>query len=506
MSALAGLFCSLSLAATPNWTFDKYIQVPYRNTLFLAADHQGNLYCTTFNNSAQADTIVALKVSEPAGPSPKTSTIDQAQVPAFRGYSGIAVDHADNVYLAVDKGNESPSYIKKLLPSGQADPAFGQKGVLPGNSVRFQGLAASGDRLIAAESWGRIAVLDARTGRKLGESPALPDSAQQPTIRDIALVPSTQEILGVDRDSVFVFTGGTLESPSAYTLQPLIQGTGKLTAGQGICYQPESDRIYYARPGLGHLASALKSNPKPEVVESVGTWPGGPLSEPADAVASQDGQLLFVSDLRAPVIMCYRSGSAGSQLAATPQRGATSGGAIEPVPGGGIFFGSSVATTSNTVASASTIAPLNGKPLEVAGGGASDGTPKGGMSQASDGTLGTAAAINWETGDLRRALSKAYSSKRRLVAFFTDSQAQLANQVESEIFDSPGFAQSYPDALFLRLTLGVDRADVERYGVFRVPTVIIFSSVGQEIARLSGYITREEFAKAYASTTDQIKQ
>jgi thioredoxin-related protein len=148
------------------------------------------------------------------------------------------------------------------------------------------------------------------------------------------------------------------------------------------------------------------------------------------------------------------------------------------------------------MAMASPLPPLQGSPI-VAGGSSPDRPASGGSSGA-----GTAASVEWETGDLGRALSKAFASKRRLVAFFTDPEVQLSEKVEKQIFESKGFAARYRDAVFLRLTLSTDRSDVQRYGVFRVPTIIFFSTTGQESARLTGDITPEEFAKAYASSAD----
>ena len=509
-------FCAPAFAAAPNWTFDAYIRVPYRNTLFTAMDSHGNLYGTTFNNSPNADTVVAFKVTDPAGAAPTVTAIDQAQVPTFRGYSGIAVDEADNVYVAVDGGDPAHSYTKKLLPNGSPDADFGDKGIVAAPGIRYQGLAAAGGRLIAAESWGRVAILDAKSGKTLSESPAPTTGQNAITIRDIAFVPATQEILGIDRDTVYVFTGASLENAATYKLQPLVEGQGKQTAGEGIFYQPGDDRIYYTRTGLGHLGTAIKAQAKPEVIETVGTMLGGPLSEPADAVASQDGAFLYVSDLRAPVILRYRTASAGTTLAA----------GSSAVPD---LAASGVATTSSMTIASTTIAPLGGTALtgapppgeSVAGGATSNGTPGGGThvnaspsipvtvagqsaatpNQAVESSARSASgdgSLSWETGDLRRALSKAFASKRRLVAFFTAPDAQLARDVEAEVFNSPGFAAQYPDAIFLRLNLATDRSDVEHYGVFRVPTVILFSGTGQEIKRLSGFFSREDFAKAYA--------
>jgi hypothetical protein len=488
-------------AAAPNWTFDSYISVPYKNTVFLAQDSKGDLYGTTFNNSPHADTVVAFRITDPAGNSPQVQPIDFAQVPTFRGYAGIAADEAGNVYLSVDAGDGAASYVKKLLPGGKPDATFGKDGVVSEPGVRYQGLAMAGDRLIAGQSWGRFAVLDTKTGRKLGETPAQGDPNKAPTIRDIAIVPSSQEILGVDRDAVYVFAGGSLDNPSGYSLKPLVPGNGTQAAGQGIFYDAPNDRIYYARTGLGHLGTSSKSQPAAEVIETVGTTPGGPLSNPADAVISPDGRFLFCSDSRAPVIMRYRSSADGSTLAAVPHPDNVSPKDAPPtsvdgsVVTGAVFTAPVPPATSSTIAAAP-IAPLNGK--AVAGGATADASPQGGSTANS--RAGT--FIEWESGDLRRALSKAYAGKRRLVAFFTDPDVPLAQQVEKQLFDTAGFAAKYPDALFLRLTLSADRTDVQRYGVYRVPTVIFFSGTGQESARLSGNISATDFAAAYAASAD----
>lgn len=488
-------------ATAPSWTLDSYITVPFRNILFLEQDSKGNVYGTTFNNSPNAENVSAFRLEDPTGPNPKTTVLDQVQAPNFRGYSGLAVADNGTVYLAVDLGEGTSSYIKKLNPDGKTDASFGNHGLLTKPGVRFQGLTLAGDKLLAAESWGRISSFDAATGREIGTSPA--PAGTPPTIRDIDFVPSTQQVLGIDRDSVYAYSGGSPENPGSYQLAPLISGQGRQAAGQAIYYYPPSDRIYYTRTGLGRLGVATLKTGQPDVIENVGTPPGGPLSEPADAVISGDGNYLFVSDLRAPVIQRYRRGGAGSTIAsasvpavnATPANPPTvPGAALAPPPG--------PAPASTAPADEAALPALQGR--AIAAGGLTPVVPQaaaGGASQttaaAGGGEDGNSTTLPWEVIESVEAVKKRASVEGKTAAIlFTNPEVALARRVEEQVFVQPGQLAKLPNVQWYRINTVRTPSAAQENLIFRVPTVLIFKPNADEAIRVSGDFSQQELLSA----------
>jgi hypothetical protein len=304
LSCALVLATGISVAADNEWTFETFIRVPYANTLFLARDSQNNVYGTTFNSTGRPAEVVAFKIANALGSSPQVTVFDRFIAPSTRGYAGVAVDDQGNVYLSADQGDGAPSFIKKYTPSLELDRRFGTNGVLASTRVRLLGLAAHRNYIICAVSWARFLVIDS-AGTFLGMTPELPRQ-QQALIRDIDFIPATQEVVGVDRDSVYVFTGGTLNNLKGYTLRALSRGDATPQAGAAIYYSPLTDKIYYSIKAGHRLGIITRSGRGIQSVES-SPAPHG-TAQPADTVISSDGTTMFVSDLASPNIVRYRRG------------------------------------------------------------------------------------------------------------------------------------------------------------------------------------------------------
>jgi hypothetical protein len=301
---IAATVFPLQSAEEPDWSFEAFIRVPYPNTLFLARDSSDNVYVTTFNSSSKPREVVAFKISNALSSRPQVTAFDKFMAPPNRGYSGVTVDDGGNIYLSADQGDGQPSFIKKFTSNLDPDPTFGSTGVLATTKLRILGLTSYKRKVLAGVSWGRFLEIDS-SGRFLGITPELPRE-QQALIRDIDFLPDTEEVVGVDRDSVYIFTGGTLRDLSGYHLRSLAHGSGPPLSGAGIYYNPHADRIYYTI-NQGHtMGSIRRTAPSHQTIASVGVEQG--VSQPADAVVSSDGKTLFVSDLSASQIVRYRSG------------------------------------------------------------------------------------------------------------------------------------------------------------------------------------------------------
>lgn len=311
-AALAVCSALVNAAEDMDWTYESSIGVPYANTLFLARDVSNNVYVTTFNSTKTPREVVAFKITNATGPRPTVTAFDKFVAPPNRGYSGVAVDNSGSIYLTADQGDGAASFIKKFTPDLQVDTSFGSRGVLATKEIRLLGVTTSRGRVIIAASWARLIFISVN-GEYLGMTPELPKE-QQALIRDIDIIPSTQEIVGVDRDSVYIFTGGTLEDFQSYHVRALARGAGQPAAGAGIFYNPAVDRIYYTINQGHKLGSISRSAPSQQTIQNVGIEQG--ISQPADAVVSSDGKTLFVSDLQGSQVVRYRAGGVSAVVSA----------------------------------------------------------------------------------------------------------------------------------------------------------------------------------------------
>ncbi|MGB9690940.1 MAG: hypothetical protein ACPL7D_02095 [Candidatus Sumerlaeaceae bacterium] len=286
--------------AASQWEFDASILVPAPNTLFLAVDSRGNIYATSFNSRQSEAEVVAMKIANPAQEKPKITIFDRLIAPAQRGYAGIACDSADNVYISFDAGENTPSFIRKFLPSLEPDTHFGNNSVLATRELRVLGLTAHKDRILAAVSWGRFLEIDSK-GNFLGVTPQPSVTAY---IRDIAFVPNRNLVYGVDRDGLWVFLGGSLDHLDRYMLEEVIAPKNIPKAGSAISFNKLTNELFYTDRLAGGLAIYPLDGSSRGVLLMAPDGHGA--FEPADSVASTDGRYLYVSDLRASQIVRYR--------------------------------------------------------------------------------------------------------------------------------------------------------------------------------------------------------
>jgi hypothetical protein len=424
--AFAGLLVALSWCAfaASQWEFDGSIIVPAPNTLFLAMDSRGNLYATSFNSRPTQAEVFAMRIANPDQPKPQITIFDRYEVPAQRGYSGIACDAADNIYISLDAGEASPSFIRKFPPSLELDKTFGYDGVLASREIRVVGLAAHQDRVLAGVSWGRFCVLDSK-GRFLGITPRPSTVAY---IRDIVYVPRTRRVYGVDRDGLFVFHGGTLDNLSAYELVEVVEPGSLLKAGSGISYNKFTNELFYTDRSAGGITIfPLDGSPRGVITLAVD---GRGAYEPADSVTSPDGRYLYVSDLRASQVVRYRY-AGPSQVAATPT-------------------------------------PASPPPSQASGAGP------------------------WLT-DFDEALKLANRENKLVVAFFHSPLTPRSNFLNDSVFTSD-FLKKFSEAVWVRIDASKSPTELTRFGVFKVPAVVLFDKTGQVLDRLMGDATQSQVA------------
>lgn len=418
----AYLSAAPALPGASQWEFDGNIIVPSPNTLFLATDSRGNLYATSFNSRQTPSEVYAMCITNPHQERPRVTIFDRFEAPAQRGYSGIACDAADNIYISVDAGDQHPSFIRKYLPSLEPDTSFGNKGVLASRQVRVLGLTAHGERILAAISWGRFLVITPE-GKFLGMTPKPEISAY---IRDIAYVPATKRVYGADRDGLFAFVGGTLQNLAKYKLVEVVEPHFILKSGYAIYYHKVTNEIFYTdRTAGGMTIFPLDGSPRGLISMSPD---GRGALEPADAVASPDGRYLYVSDLRASQIVRYRplGGSSSRSVPAEHTRDTDKGQTKEP----------------------------------------------------------------W-LSDFDDALTRARNESKVVVVFFHSPLAPRSVDVAEKVL-TPTYLNKFPQVVWVKIDVSQSPISLTRFGVYKVPTVVLFDATGQERDRTFGEVTQQQ--------------
>lgn len=412
------------------WEFDGSIVVPAQNTLFLAADSRGHVYATSFNSRPVAAEIVAIQIRHPSTPDPKVKVFDRFVAPPQRGYAGVAVDGADNIYLSVDAGDAYPSFIRKYLPTLNPDTSFGHGGVLASREIRVLGLTAYKNRILAAVSWGRFLVIDSQ-GRFLGMTPP---PAHQSFVRDIAYVPATRRIYGIDRGGLCAFIGGSLDDVRGYTLEEVVAPRSAPRSGEGIFYSSLTNELFYTnRLGSGLGIYPLDGSP-PGLIPA--TMSGNGAVEPADAVMSPDGRYLYVSDLRAPQVVRYRRVDVRVRPrdTAPPQRPPSDRATRPEAPG------------------------------------------------------------QW-LDSFDRAASLAASTGQRIVLFCHSPVAPRSLEVERTVLTDK-FRKKFPNVLWVKVDAAGDPSVSIRFGVYKLPTLLVFDATGRELERFVGEVSPSQLAAA----------
>ncbi|GIX44866.1 MAG: hypothetical protein KatS3mg130_1274 [Candidatus Sumerlaea sp.] len=422
--------------AATKWVPEATIALPHTAVLFLAADSAGSVFATTFNPRPVPDEVVAVKIARPSSSQPSVTVFDRFVAPANRGYSGIAVDKSGNIYLALDLGDGLPSSIRKYTPNLQRDKTFGRDGELVSQQLRIQGLCAHGERILAAVSWGRFLVIDSK-GNFLGMTPS---ADQQAFIRDIAYIPQLQAVAGADRDGLYVFEGGTLENLGAYRLREVIPPKSAPKAGCAVYYAKRTNEIFFTNTTGGGMGIYPVDGGALGMIPAASGELGA--LQPADAVMSDDGKWLYVSDLRAPRIVRYRRATE-AQPSATPS--------TTPSP------------------------------------------------EAAPSTRDAPRPDSWFSS-MEEARNAAKTQHNRIVVFFHAPENAKSKQLDQSVFTKK-FRQQFPNALWVRYDVGQDPSLYTRFNFYRAPLVILYDvKDGRELKRLEGVFTQKEFREAYEAS------
>lgn len=442
---LAGLLIGMvaSAGAVGEWEPVGMLPLPKYNYSYLAATPNGDLLAATFNvdqQGAAAKRMPALLIRHPLGARPEVIELCSATFEAQRGYGGIACDAMGNFYISGDTGNPETCFVKKFLPDGSPDLRFGAQGELKPRR-RCLGLDVVDSYLFLAVDWGQIGILDARTGAYLGAVPAAPGTVY---LRDIAVDPASLRIYGVAAGTVVTWESGAPWNPGLYTFRALASAQGRVRAGEGITFDPVD---------MAALITPVPGNTLLRVWPDGRTWasrlnspsPDAPL---ADICLSFDGATLFVSDFNLRGIHVMRRQEAAllasvSSAAAVAEPG---GADVRPAP-----------TTEQV-------------------------TP-----------------VEW-----KRSYYEVLEDSRRqgkpMIVYFRRGDVKLCEEFEKNVLLTPTFNALAQPFTCVFEDVNSNTLLAYRFGVFRVPHIVILDGRGETAGRFTGTIDPAQLARQIQHT------
>ena len=243
--------------------------------------------------------------------------------------------------------------------------------------------------------------------------------------------------------------------------------------------------------------------------------------QPCDAVVSSDGRTMFVSDLQSAKVSRYRRGSVsvrvaspkvpGSVLAAVPASIAPGAAAparpVTETPVAPKVQEMETAASSRVpeaVIAASTpeVAPMPATPVVAVTPVPAPAVPVSAAVPTS--ALSSSAAVApvastpaggvpWEASP-ETAFARAAGTNKKVAIFLFTAESTKAREIDEKVFGDPGFFTQYPDVVWSKVDASLQPDVMRQYGLFKVPAVIVFSADKQELKRIEGLFTKEDFA------------
>ncbi|MBX7246135.1 MAG: thioredoxin family protein [Candidatus Sumerlaeaceae bacterium] len=456
-SVLCLVFVSVLSVLSPgsvfsqDWRFETTIPMQGYVVVFVSTTPTGDVVATTFNSNKNREAnLPVILIHKPLSAQPSYHVVCQNTFPAFRGYSGIAVDKEGNYYVAADTGDGATSWIRKFSPSGKQDMAFGEGGQIAAGK-RFVGLDIFDTYLFTTAAFAELMVFDTRTGKLVGKGPAVTQNAPgTPAIRDIAVDPSKQLVYGVAAGAAWVWEGGTFDNPATYKLRRLSPDTAGVRAGEGVYFDPVSRKVLIPENETGNLLSVGEGA---TFSQSNVVKPSPTENQICDVVLLQDGKTLFITDLRRSQIYVMKR-SEGDTLPVLP----------------------------GTVAVA-------------------DATPTAAAPPASSTGAG---GVTW-VNEYKVALRQSRDQNKPLIVFFRAPSVNLCNELEAGYLTSPEFANLASQAIVCRFDVSSDRLLAQQLGVFKVPELAIYSSKGDRLTRTSGKIDPAKVTAEFQAAISKAK-
>ncbi|MBN1901181.1 hypothetical protein JW926_07655 [Candidatus Sumerlaeota bacterium] len=417
------------------WVPSEILPLRNENYSFLTSTPSGDLLAATFNvldSQRPPQELSVFLIKNPMDSNPSIVTLIKHPFSSQRGYGGLACDDQGNIYLSADTGDSSTCFVRKFYSDGSLDISFGNHGEIKPKR-RCLGLDVLGNYLILAVDWGEIRIYNAMNGQYTGSLPTEGLTGDLIYIRDIAIEPASLKILGVSAGCVVAWEGGAPWNPQAYKCRIIARHNGIVRSGEGISIDPIK-RCALVTPVRGNklfevfderttlLTSLTKASPDTHLV---------------DSVVSFDGNLLFVSDLLGKKIHVLRRDA--RQLLAN-----------EYIP---------------SVAYPSAATPVE-KPIQA--------TPLPPAAQISE--------VQWHRSYLE-ILETARNKGVPMILYFRRANFPACEALEKNIILTNDFNSRARNFYCVFEDVSVNRLLAYRFGVFRIPCIIVLDGKGQIVAK-----------------------
>jgi hypothetical protein len=279
------------------WESAGRLRVPAYSYNYLAASPTGDLLAVTYNINpvGQApQSLPALLIRNPLSPQPEVIELCRSTFDAQRGYGGLACDDMGYFSVSGDTGNRTTCFVRKFRPNGTPETTFAQGGELRPNR-RCLGIDVLGNFLLLAVDWGEVQVYHSATGSYIGSLPSAPGTTY---VRDIAIDPGSMRVYGVAAGSVVVWEGGAPWDPGKYRFRLVTEQAGRVRSGEAISFDPLThSALTIPIPGNTLLEVRPDGALNRSVIATAN--PNGQLS---DACMTFDGTTLFISDMESFLI------------------------------------------------------------------------------------------------------------------------------------------------------------------------------------------------------------
>lgn len=283
---------SLTSSAFAQWQSKGTLAIPAYGYNFLSSTPSGDLLAGTYNVNPVGGKqldLPALLIRNPQSAEPQVIELCRAKFDAQRGYGGIACDAIGSFFVSGDTGNAGTSFIRKFHADGSPDMAFGTGGEVKPNH-RCLGMDTLGSYLLVAMDWGIVQVYDAKNGAMIG---ALPVATNTPYVRDITIDAKSMRVFGVAQGGVMMWGKGAPWNTSSYQYQEFSQPMGQPQSGEGISIDPLR-RCLIVIPHPGKTLCEIfgdRTVIKSEITTATAD------SHLGDTTVSFDGTTVYISDM-----------------------------------------------------------------------------------------------------------------------------------------------------------------------------------------------------------------